>query len=69
MRLAPNPSIERTLQRPLRARWPAAHVERYHRMQAMVRPHSPKRRPRSSPHERVIAASVEPSFAPTSWQT
>jgi len=25
---APNPSIERTLQRPLRALWPAAHVER-----------------------------------------
>jgi len=26
--LAPNPSIERTSQRPLRALWPAAHVER-----------------------------------------
>ena len=25
---APNPSIERTFQRPLRALWPAAHVER-----------------------------------------
>ena len=24
----PNPSIERTFQRPLRALWPAAHVER-----------------------------------------
>jgi len=27
-RTAPNPSIERTSQRPLRALWPAAHVER-----------------------------------------
>ena len=26
--VAPNPSIERTFQRPLRALWPAAHVER-----------------------------------------
>jgi hypothetical protein len=26
---APNPSIERTFQRPLRALWPAAHVERW----------------------------------------
>ena len=26
--MAPNPSIERTFQRPLRALWPAAHVER-----------------------------------------
>ena len=26
--LTPNPSIERTCQRPLRALWPAAHVER-----------------------------------------
>ena len=25
----PNPSIERTFQRPLRALWPAAHVERW----------------------------------------
>jgi hypothetical protein len=25
----PNPFIERTCERPLRARWPAAHVERY----------------------------------------
>jgi hypothetical protein len=27
-RQAPNPSIERTSQRPLRALWPTAHVER-----------------------------------------
>ncbi len=27
--LSPNPSIERTFQRPLRALWPAAHVERW----------------------------------------
>jgi hypothetical protein len=26
--VSPNPSIERTFQRPLRALWPAAHVER-----------------------------------------
>ena len=26
--VSPNPSIERTYQRPLRALWPAAHVER-----------------------------------------
>ena len=26
--MTPNPSIERTFQRPLRALWPAAHVER-----------------------------------------
>jgi hypothetical protein len=28
LRQTPNPSIERTFQRPLRALWPAAHVER-----------------------------------------
>jgi len=28
LRVSPNPSIERTFQRPLRALWPAAHVER-----------------------------------------
>ena len=27
-RVRPNPSIERTFQRPLRALWPAAHVKR-----------------------------------------